>query len=45
MLLKKTTNKLFLRIYKAGFIVREIINEEEIEMEAQGLIDNEDLPF
>ena len=31
--------------YYKGFIVREIINEEEIEMEAQGLIDNEDLPF
>lgn len=31
--------------YYKGFIVREIINEKEIEMEAQGLIDNEDLPF
>ena len=32
------------KFYK-GFIVREIITEEEIEHAAQNLIDNDDLPF
>ncbi len=31
--------------YYKGFIVREIITEEEIEKAAQNLIDNDDLPF
>lgn len=31
--------------YYKGFIVREIITEEEIEHAAQDLIDNDDLPF
>lgn len=31
--------------YYKGFIVREIITEEEIDKAAQDLIDNEDLPF
>ena len=31
--------------YYKGFIVREIITEEEIEHAAQNLIDNDDLPF
>lgn len=32
------------KFYK-GFIVREIITEQEIEKAAQSLIDNDDLPF
>ena len=31
--------------YYKGFIVREIITEQEIDKAAQELIDNEDLPF
>ena len=31
--------------YYKGFIVREIITEEEINHAAQNLIDNDDLPF
>ena len=31
--------------YYKGFIVREIITEQEIEKAAQSLIDNDDLPF